>query len=247
MEKINDCPLSRFQNHEHLMFHTEIESVVSNVDVKALGIEAEHSNYQMLLANEQEAAGYFKGSSMTTALDAARAKRNKTIDGMESCLEGNQHHYDANVKEASARIFTFWLSQKDIYSTVDKTRNGGITTLISGLKTTFAKDLKTAQMEGWLSALETDHQACIDLGNDRYEDENSKTSLRMKPLRVKVDEAYDTLKTKINALIVVNGANQYSALVSQINIRTKTFSDNYSIRNANRKKKDTDTTTEETK
>ena len=69
----------------------------------------------------------------------------------------------------------------------------------------------------------------------------------MKPLRVKVDEAYDTLKTKINALIVVNGANQYSALVSQINIRTKTFSDNYSIRNANRKKKDTDTTTEETK
>jgi hypothetical protein len=247
MEKVNDCPLSRFQNREHLMFHIEIKEVLTSTGIAKLGIETEFGSYNSLIDNESEASGYFRGSSITTPLDNAKTKRDQTINGIESYLDSSQNHYDPLVKEAAIRIYTFWKSQKDIYATVSKTKNGAINTVIAELKGTYGADLKVAQMEGWLTALETNHKACLDLDNNRYDDENNKTSLRMKPIRIKVDNAFEAIKTKMNALIVVNGADNYSAAVSQMNIRIKTYTDNLSIRNASRKKKDTDTEPEATK
>lgn len=58
----------------------------------------------------------------------------------------------------------------------------------------------------------------------------------METVKVQVDEAFDAIKIRINALIVVNGETLYADFVGEINQRIKTYTDNLSIRKASRKK-----------
>ncbi|HJV76972.1 MAG TPA: DUF6261 family protein [Paludibacter sp.] len=57
----------------------------------------------------------------------------------------------------------------------------------------------------------------------RYDEAGEKTHLRIKKVRIDVDEAYRTLVTKINALIIINGEAPYVDFVNKLNQRIEAY------------------------
>lgn len=90
----------------------------------------------------------------------------------------------------------------------------------------------------WISELALRNKAFDDLKNNRYSAEASKTMLRMKDERQKVDVAYRALVERLNALIIVEGEVAYTDFVSELNKRIESFSNTIAMRKGKLKKAD---------
>jgi len=236
MKQILDCPTARFQNQEHYDFYTEIDELIISQTPEKLGIPREYNRFKGLLADELKALNFVRKSIYSDPLTDAVAKCRSTVLGMERHIDSYQNYYDPTAKEAAARIMILWKANKGVKSKVSKTRDGAIKKVLQEFSGNYASDVDKINLGGWVNALQTNFDACTNLGNNRYTEIKNKTPLRMETVKVQVDEAFDAIKIRINALIVVNGETLYADFVGEINQRIKTYTDNLSIRKASRKK-----------
>jgi hypothetical protein len=102
-------------------------------------------------------------------------------------------------------------------------------------------------MDGWVAAeLDADLVAHDAIEDNRYDEKDGKTHLRMKEVRKEIDTAYRTFTEKINALIIVNGQDPYADFVNKLNLHIDSYTTNLALSNG-KGKKGTDTTTSEAK
>lgn len=247
MEKIKDCPISRLLNQEHYSFTTEVDNVISHYPAEALGFSSEYQLFRGFLSDEGEALNYVRKSSYSELVDSAVAKCGKTILGMEDFVSSCRNHYNPEIKEAAARIELLWIANKDVKSNARKKKEGAIKKLLAELNGTYKPDVVLMQMEGWVNELGANHDDYLTLENGRYDDKKSKTELRMEEVRIQIDAAYRAITTKVNALIIVNGPDQYQAFVDDMNQRIDTYANIVALRKGNQKKETVEEKVEGTK
>jgi len=111
-----------------------------------------------------------------------------------------------------------------------------LNSLINDFTTTYAADVATVSLTGWVTELAAKNKAFDDLKNDRYTDDSAKTILRMKQERLKTDALYRQITERINALVVVEGEAAYAGFVAELNKRIEGYDNTISIRRARGKK-----------
>jgi hypothetical protein len=229
MLKIKDSPLSRFQNDEHYNFHTDVNGLITYFTAASLLIEAEYATYSPLLEDEGEALNFVRKSSYSVALSESDKVRDNTIYGMDDAISSGLKHFDAAIRAASGRLKILRDVSGDIARKAYNKETADIIKLLSDLKGLYAADVTTTKLGDWVTELEKNNNDFVDIQKNRYDEAGEKTRLRMKEVRIDIDQAYKTLVGKINALIIVNGEAPYIEFVNKLNLRIEAYTNNLAI------------------
>jgi hypothetical protein len=114
-------------------------------------------------------------------------------------------------KTMSEPKFTeFKNEQNDSENTVNSENSGHI---LQELRGKYAADVATVGIGQWVAELESRNKAFENLVKERFDETAARTDIVLKEARAKLDEAYKTIAERVNALAVVEGAEDYEAFI----------------------------------
>lgn len=231
MLKIEDSPLSRFQNEEHYKYYTDVNGLITIFTAATLLIVPEYESFKKSYADEGEALNYVRKSTYTKMLREADTKINNTFDGIVDAVNSGLNHYSQSVKEASERLRVLLDANGNIKRKTQQNKSGATLKLVYELKgSTYATDVDTVELNGWVDKLDADYKNHYALQTGKLNEQDARTHLRMKVVRTEIDSVYRRITEKINALIIVNGEAPYVEFVNKLNLLIHTYENSLSLR-----------------
>lgn len=222
--KTNDLSLSLLRNEEHVQFHTDFKSLVETSNAAKLKIEEGFAAYLPIYNDELEALDIIRKSAITDDIAQADTLRDSIFRGMCDAVKSALRHFSPDVQKSASCLNVVL----DHYGNVTKKpydeETAAINSMLIDLNTKNPADIAATGLAGWLAELQAKNDAFDTLKKNRYTDEASKTSLRMKQVRIQADAAYHAITSRINALIIVNGETAYIGFVNELNKRIESYS-----------------------
>lgn len=228
--KISDFSLTRLHNEEHFQFHLSFKNLVVLLSAIALKIEMQFNTFVRQLAREQDALDKIAKSSITDELTDADNDRDEIFRGFCDAVKSALNHYRLEVRQAAGRLQIVVDSYGNLATKPYDAETGGIISFTADLQGTYAADVATVGLTEWVIELNAKNMAFDTLKNNRYTEEASKTQLRMKEERTKTDAAYRAIVERINALMLIEGDENYSTFVNELNKRIESYNNTVSIR-----------------
>ena len=230
--------LEKLRNEEHFQFQNEFSGLVERYTPSALGIEASFAIYLPKVESEAGALDQIQKSSFTDPIFAADNKRDNTNSGLRNTVKGLTTHFLPEKREAANRIQIVL----DHYANLnDKTYNeqtAAIKTLIATLNSNYAGDVATLALGEWLTELQANNNDFEELMGGRYSEEAEKTGLKMRQVRLDVDKAYRKIITRMEALVELNGPEDYTPFISELNVRIERYNNIVAQRQGRNEKPD---------
>jgi len=234
--KVTDFALTRLRNEEHFQFFTSLRDLVLVFTALALKIEVLFNLFLAAYANELAALDVVRKNAISDDLVDADEERDSVFRGLSDAVKSALNHFNADIRAAAKRLQVVLDTYGNLAIKPYDAETGGLNGLINDFTTTYAADVTTVGLAGWVTELKAKNKAFDDLKNHRYSDEAAKTILRMKQERVKTDAIYRQIVERINALVVVEGEAAYAGFVNELNKRIEGFDNTISIRRAKGKK-----------
>ena len=228
--EIKKIDFSRLRNEEHFQFQTEFNDLVIRFTPATLGIEAAYAVYLPLYGNEAEALDVISKSSFTIKITGADHSRDVTFRGLCGTIDGATHHFRTKVRSAAERLQIVIDHFGNINTKPYDEQTAAIKALVNDMETEYAVDVDTVGIGDWITELKANNTAFETLMDERYTQESGKTQLKMKEVRIEIDEAYSTITKRIDALGIVNGTETYAPFVKELNKRIEKFNNTLAIR-----------------
>ena len=222
--EINEIGLKRLTNEEHYKFMFDANSLIVSEDASTLSIVNEYDIFKSGFLNEGEALGFVRKSSITDNIFAADLTRDTTLKGLKKGIDSFLSHFKPANREAANRLLVFLNNFGNVTAKSYEEESAAIIKIVSELKTTHAADINTLGLMEWVDELEANNNAFDQLMNNRFDEADDKTRLRMKEVRKEIDKAYKAVAKRINALIIVNGEATYTSFVNKLNLRIDYYS-----------------------
>ena len=234
--KINEFSLVRLRNEEHFQFFTSFRDLVLVFTALALKIEALFALLLTAYDNELAALDVIRKNAISDDLAEADDARDSVFRGLSDAVKSALNHFNADIRTAAERLQIVLDTYGNLAIKPYDAETGGMNSLINDFTTTYAADVATAGLTGWVTELATKNKAFDDLKNNRYSDEAAKTILRMKEEKGKTDAIYRQIVERINALVIVEGEAPYAGFIKELNERIQGYDNTISIRRARAKK-----------
>jgi len=242
--KIENVHLVNLRNEEHYQFQTDFSGLVQKYTPDTLDITDQYAAYQLLYVNEGEALDVIRRSALTTDIADADTQRDNTFRGISDAVQAAAKHFKTEVIEAAARLQVVFDHYGNLTLKPYDEETAAITQLVDELQGTYATDVATVGITDWVSELKTNNEAFDTLKKERYTQDATQTQLKMKEVRMAVDDAYHTIVDRISALVIVNGQTTYNAFINELNARVEAYNNLLAQRKGRNSKT---TTSEETK
>lgn len=235
--EISKLYFRRIRNAAHYQFYTDFSALVEKYTPLALGIEELYALYKPTYVNEGIAFVAISKSAFTEQLEAVDKERDQVYRGLVDDVDSKKNHFKAEVRDAAAKISIIIDSYGNLAPKPYDEESALITSLIVDLRTKTTTETGILNLNEWIDELEVRNNAFIALQGSRNAEEADRTELRMKEVRVVVDNAYNKIAKRINALIELNGDTAYAGFVKELNARIARTMD--SIAQSGTKKKST--------
>ena len=92
-------------------------------------------------------------------------------------------------------------------------KTSAIHSLMQELRGRFCNDIKTARLEEWRDELQEANFEFMRLYRERFEETAGRSDVVLKQARAALDRAYRAIKERINALVIVEGADDYREFI----------------------------------
>lgn len=221
--QLENLKLTNLRNEEHFQFNTEFNGLVIRFTPAALGIEEKYAIYLPVYNKESEALDVVRKSDKTDNISDADDIRDGTNSGLHLMVEAHTYHWDDKKREAAQRIMIVL----DRFGNINKkgyaAETAAINNMWTELTTSYSDDVALLKLSGWLDELKSNNEAFEALTQERYADEATKTKLKMKEVRKVLDDAYRNITRRVNALVVVNGAEAYAPFINELNQRIEKY------------------------
>ena len=217
--EIKKIHLVSLRNAEHLQFQTEFKTEVEKKTATALGIDTQFANYLLKYKEEDEALVYIRKSSQTDLLNEADSYRDRIFRGLCDTNRAALNHFIPEKAEAARKLNIVFDTYGNITVEAYDEETAKINSLIKELRENHANEINLLALTEWVDELENANNKFVDIKNERYTEESSKTSLRMKKVRTEIDAQYKELVNRINAQILLNGDTNYKDFVTALNQR----------------------------
>jgi hypothetical protein len=222
--EINNLSLTALSNEEHFKFFTDVDGLIITSTPAALEITTEHIAFSATLENEKDALNYVRKSTLSDKLIESDFVRDTTLKGLKKVIEGGLKHFKPAVRNAADRLIILFNTDGNITAKAYDKESAAIIKLIADLEGTYAADVTTLAISDWVIELKANNNAFDALMIDRYNEQDDKTRLRMKEVRIELDAIYRKITKRINALIIVNGEANYTDFVNKLNLRIDAYS-----------------------
>ena len=217
--EIKKIHLVSLRNAEHLQFQTEFKTEVEKKTATALGIDTQFANYLLKYKEEDEALVYIRKSSQTDLLNEADSYRDRIFRGLCDTNRAALNHFIPEKAEAARKLNIVFDTYGNITVEAYDEETAKINSLIKELRENHANEINLLALTEWVDELENANNKFVDIKNERYTEESSKTSLRMKKVRTEIDAQYKEMANRINAQILLNGDTNYIDFVTALNQR----------------------------
>lgn len=214
---------SRLRNEEHYQFYSEVNDLVIRFTAEALKIQRVYPAFQAGYANEGEALDVVRKSIFTGPIADADHVRDTTTTGLCDTVDGATRHFNAEVREAARRLSIVLDSFGNIKAKGYNEQTAATKALIKDLETKYAAEVATVGIGDWVAELKANNAAVEALQDERYTDDATKEPLKMKLARKQLDKDYKEIVRLINALLIVEGPENYTDFVKEINQRVDKF------------------------
>jgi hypothetical protein len=217
--KIEIVNLKLLHNNEHLQFQIEFKEVVEKHTAKKLKIEAVYAEWVPLYDNECVAIDKILKSTVTEVITDADVLRDTTFSGMRETVSAATKHFRPVVKQAATRLMVVFDHFGNLAVKTYDDETNALNNLIDELNTSGAADVATVGISEWITELKANNDAFVALMHARYDEQTTKTSLKLRDARTAIDLAYRKIIHRIEALITVNGEEDYTGFVNDLNER----------------------------
>lgn len=228
--KILNVKSDRFRNEEHFQFQTEFKDLVENYTPGALNIADIFAAYLLVYLNEAEALDVVRKSAFTVEIAGADHLRDVTYRGLCDTVKGAANHFKPAKREAAVRLQVVLGHFGNINEKTFDQQTASISALINDLNTSYAADVATLNLAEWVTELHENNTAFEVLMNKRYSSDSERTQLKMKEVRIEIDAAYRAITYRIEALIIVNGPENFTPFVNELNVRIEKYNNNLAQR-----------------
>jgi hypothetical protein len=242
--KTTKISLSNLRNEEHIQFQTEVKDLVTLSDAAKLNISEAFAVFLLVYAKENEALQVIRKSANTEQLADADWDRDHIFRGFADAVKSACNHFNPD-KHAAATRFDIVLGQ---YGNVARKpyndETADIIKLVQEARGAYASDMSLLSLTDWVDELEVKNQAFDTLMKTRFTGDAKKTILRMKQVRIEMDDAYHAIANRLDALMLLNGTETLEPFVRELNTRVDKYN-NILAQRKGRGKKDDDTTKKE--
>jgi hypothetical protein len=235
--KIKTILLHSLRNDGHFQFITALISLIVKFGAETLGIMALFAILLTRHRDEDEALKKIVKSATTAEIEEADRQRDRTFRGLTDACHAALNHYESKVVIAAKRLDVVMhtygnLARKPLNEETSAVYN--FCTELSSDK--YAADVEIAGLTGWVVKLGSDNRNLDTLMMARNAENAAVTHLKLKDCREKTDAVYHQIAERINALIVVNGEEQYAGFVNELNQLIEKYSNAIAQRAGKRRK-----------
>ena len=213
--KTKTIHLHIIRNEEHFFFHTEVRDLIAEMNPQVQDLA---DIYETLLEQLDEALEVIRKSALTKEVEETDLQRDNLFRGMCNFVKAMHDHFDENKVKAAARIQIVL----DTYGNVAKKpyfeQTAAMFNLVQELRENYAQETAIIHLTEWVEALHTSNNQFKMLLGDRYNEQTTKTTLKVKEVRPQIDEQYKKIIQKIEALHLIDGSEIYGKFISRLNL-----------------------------
>jgi hypothetical protein len=218
MKQILELNLGRLRNDEHFQFMSEVDKLIEKTTTEALGISLVYNQFSSELKSEETALRVEYGSSQTKLIADADLRRDQLIRAFEMQVESLAYHWDPNVVEAARRIGRIVNQYGNLRTKNYNEESSGITHLVQEISTgTYKNDLAIMSLTDWTTQLTKVNDHFMNLFNNRADELATRASGDVSAARKLIDITYKTIVSRINALVIVNGEENFTEFIDRLN------------------------------
>jgi hypothetical protein len=221
MKKILFFDLHSAHNDEHALFHNNVYKLIMLQTAVKLGIVKLIFNYEIAIAAEEAAMGVDPGSVFTKTITQTDGYRDQLDRSFDLLVESKTIDFDPAVCEAANRVERI-LKQYGIVRKLpydDKTK--AYNTRNKKLSTEYSTDVALLGGSALLAQQNMANEEFMNHFCDRANEKAITISGNVKAARAVVDNAYEAIVNRVNALALINGDADYAEFIDKVNYYVK--------------------------
>ena len=220
MKQIIPTASRLLHNNEHDQLHSDIEGVLVAETPVTLDIEDEFAAYQQARVAQRAAMQIELGSMITRTITQTDGFRDQMDCGFEMLVESHLYHFDPVVQEKARCVKRILDQYGNIRKLGYNAESSEMTNRNAELTTNYAAEV-AAMGNGlgtlWLSKMSETNNGFINHFGDRADEVSARISGNVLDARKVVEEKFQKIATRINALVVINGEGIYGECIDKIN------------------------------
>jgi hypothetical protein len=199
--------LHGLKNETHVQFNEGIDSVFVKYNPQTLGVQPLYVLYRGALNNELDALDYIGKSELTAKIVGQDNKRDATYRGFIDFIKSATNHFEPANRDAANLVLNISSHYGNIARKTLDDETAAINDLARELSLPApAQALTLLGANVWLNRLVEENNVFTELMKERYSETASKTSFRMKAMRVETDKYYHAMVSQIENQILAGTA-----------------------------------------
>ena len=217
--KISTLYSYALRNNEHFQFQTEFKELCETFDLEILKIDSIFTEkYLPLYADLDEAIFKIIKNTITDSRIDTDMTRDSYYRGISDTVKAGLNHFDSTVVAAARRISIPFNTYGNVAQLPLNEETSAIYNLVQELRAYYFNELAILNLDQWIDELEAVNKLYEQLVKSGFEEDASKTELKVKQTRTEIDKIVRAIFTRIEALIEIGGEDAYTDFVRRLNL-----------------------------
>jgi len=220
--KISKLALTRLRNAEHFQFLTDVKNLFTSTGTIQGKVSKLSNEYFRLYAVEDECLVILQKSNYTEQMVEADRRRDNAFSALVMTVNTGLKHFKNEIKESAKRLKILLDTYGNLSKKPDKEETSGIYNLVQDIETKYNVDIRTISANEWVTELKDSNLLYETLMNERYDESADKPSVKMREVRLEIDEVYRNMTVAIESLAQLTDdateIEEFAAYIGKLNV-----------------------------
>ena len=216
--EIKNLTTHHLRNSAHMQFNFDVVALILEFSAARLGIAALFNVYQACVNMQDFVYKKIIKSEYTEKIKEADKKRDTVYKNIVDALKMLVRYHIAEIRDAARRLQIMVETFENVPQKSYDEQTGDITNILQEFRGKYAPDVELTKLTELVDELERTNKAFDELMKTRNEELSGKVTKTMQDARNETDDAYVAIRKRINALIEVEGPENYAEFVSRLNV-----------------------------
>ena len=216
--KIKSLNTNNLRNDANMQFHFDVAALIIEFAAARLGIAALFDVYQAAVAHQDDVFKKIVKSKYTEKIEAADHARDKVYSNVTATIRMLLNHHNPEIVDIAKEIKIMLDSFGKVNQKSYKEQTSAIYNILQKFRGEYAADVETIRIPELVDELERTNKAVDALITERDIEAAAKNHDNMKAVRAETDKAYYAIAERINALVVVEGEENYADFITRLNL-----------------------------
>ena len=215
--KVKVISQSKMRNDEYYQYHSEFIELTNRHGADELKFGQQFDAYILLFADVDAAMMKIMKSAYTAKINKADKRRDTVFRGLVDKSRAAEKHFRPEVQRAAANLKILFDKYGNISRRPLNEQTAATVNLLQELTGRFAQDIATVGIQEWVDELQDANNAFAELYRRRFDEMTDRTDIVLRKARTALDAAYRTIIERNNALVIVEGEEQWIDFIRSLN------------------------------